>query len=196
MTWEAVSALSSIITGVVILLTVVFAARQVRILAAQNEDAHRANQLDGMLRIFELLHSAEFKNGRTYILTELPARLDDPAYVERLRGPVVHEPWYHVLFILEEMGVFIRFGYLEGPPFYYNYAGNILGLWPALERLIQTLRTAKDNPYIWKDTEWMAHEAMAWAVQFTRENPRIQPSTGQVFDVNALLGKSTIRPAP
>lgn len=30
MTWEAVSALSSLITGAVIVLTVIFAARQVR----------------------------------------------------------------------------------------------------------------------------------------------------------------------
>ena len=189
MTWEAVSALSSIITGIVILLTVVFAARQVRILAAQNEDAHRANQLDGMMRIFELLHSPEFENGRKYILMELPALLDDPTYVETLRGPVTQQPWYHVMFILEEMGVFIRFGYLEGPPFYYNYSGIILGMWPSLNRLIDVLRTLRDNPYIWKDTEWMSQEALVWAQKYAQENPLIQPSTGKTFDVSSLLGR-------
>lgn len=127
MTWEAISALSSVVTGLVIVLTVVFAARQVRILAAQNEDAHRANQLDGMLRIFQLLDTPEFNAARHHVLTELPALLDDPAYIERLRSPgsMAGLPWYNLLFVLEEMGVFIRFGYLEGPPFYYNYSGII-----------------------------------------------------------------------
>lgn len=195
MTWEAVTAFSSLVTGIVIVLTVVFAARQVRILAAQNEDAHRANQLDGMMRIFQLLHSPEFENGRKYILTELPALLDDPAYVETLKGTVAHQPWYHVMFILEEMGVFIRFGYLEGPPFYYNYAGVILGMWPTINRLTQVLRELKDNPYIWKDTEWMSQEALAWAKKSIQENPRIQPSTGKAFDVNSLMGKGIVPPA-
>ena len=186
MTWEAVSALASVTTGAVIVLTVIFAARQVRILAAQNEDAHRANQLDGMLRIFQLLDAPEFAAGRKYIMAELPARLEDPAYVESLGD--IREPWYHVLVVLEEMGVFIRFGYLEGPPFYYNYSGIILGMWPTISRLIQLQRELKDNPYIWKDAEWMAEEAYAWARKFTSENPRIQPSTGKPLDVDMLFG--------
>jgi len=187
MRWEAVSAISSLVTGIVILLTVVFAARQVRILSAQTEDLHRAAQFDGMLRIFDRLKTPEFAASRLYILSELPARLNTPEFFEALKENVTREPWYPALSTLEEVGVFIHFGYLEGPPYYYTYGSNILSLWPTLKRLIELHRIARDNPYAWKDTEEMVNDLSRYAVKFVEENPRVQPSTGKVITAEMLL---------
>ncbi|GAC1499005.1 MAG: hypothetical protein NVS1B14_02260 [Vulcanimicrobiaceae bacterium] len=188
MTWEAVSAMSSLVTGIVILLTVVYAARQVRVLSAQTEDLHRATQFDGMLRIFDRLQAPEFLASRLYILNELPKRLNDPQFLEELKASDAPQPWLPALTALESVGTFIHFGYLEGPPFYYNYGAIILGLWPTLTRLIELHRIARDNPYAWKDTEEMVNDLSRYAVKFVQENPRIQPSTGKVMTPEMVLG--------
>ncbi len=143
--------------------------------------------VDRLPRIFDRLKTPEFAASRLYILSELPARLNTPEFFEALKENVTREPWYPALSTLEEVGVFIHFGYLEGPPYYYTYGSNILSLWPTLKRLIELHRIARDNPYAWKDTEEMVNDLSRYAVKFVEENPRVQPSTGKVITAEMLL---------
>jgi hypothetical protein len=188
MQWEAITALASALSALVLAATVLFAARQVRATSAQMELARKSNQLDGMLRIMQQFDRPEFLASREFIETELDEKLRDPSYV-RLLSDVKDQPWRPALVTLERLGVYIRFGYLDGEPFYYHSARVITQLWIHLHPLIEMHRAALDNPYLWKDTEWLAQDVQKYAAQWMSEHPLPRPSTGELFRPEHLLVK-------
>ncbi|HET9393173.1 MAG TPA: hypothetical protein VFO29_06630 [Candidatus Rubrimentiphilum sp.] len=184
MSWEALSAIATAFTGIVIMLTVIIGVRQARAALDQIGEAHRATQLDGMMRIFEKFDDPEFIRGRLYIMRELPERMKDPGFEEYLRiTPYAEVPWHRTLSTLERVGVYVRMGLLEGEPFYYNWGNMIVATWSKLVPLVELNRKTSDNPYLWKDTEWLAADAARFVTMYIEENPRIQPSTGEPFSL-------------
>jgi hypothetical protein len=80
MNWEALSAISTAFTGLVILVTVIYAARQVGVLNAQIEHLRRATQLDGTLAVFEQIFSSDYMIGYRFVMTEFEERMKDAAF--------------------------------------------------------------------------------------------------------------------
>lgn len=190
MNWEALSAIATAFTGIVIMLTVIVGVRQARAALDQIGEAHRATQLDGMMRIFEKFDEPEFISARLYIMNELAARMREPDFEDYLRTtPYAHFPWHRALSTLERIGVFVRMGLLEGEPFYYNWGNMILATWAQLAPLVEASRKSADNPYLWKDTEWLAADAEKFARKYFAENPRPRPSTGEPFSVDEFLAR-------
>ena len=191
MSWEAVSAIATAFTGIVIMLTVIVGVRQARASLDQIGEAHRATQLDGMIRIFQWFDEPQFIRGRLYIMKELPARIKEPGFEGYLRDtPYAEFPWHKTLSTLERIGVFVRMGLLEGEPFYYNWGNMIIGTWINLAPLVELNRKLSDNPYLWKDTEWLAADAERFARKYFEENPRVRPSTGRSFSLDDVFGFS------
>ncbi len=187
MNWEAFSALATAFTGLVIMFTVIVGMRQARVALDQIQETHRATQLDGMMRIFEQFDDERFIRGRLYIMKELPSRMQDQAFEDYLRTtPYAEFPWHKTLSTLERIGVFVRMGLLEGEPFYYNWGNMIVNTWKNLRPLVELSRKTNDNPYLWKDTEWLAADAAKFARRFFAENPRPRPSTGEPFTLDAF----------
>jgi len=187
MTWEAFSAISTAFTGLVIMATVIIGVRQARAALEQIAETHRATQLDGMMRVFELFDDERFIRGRQYILHELPVKMAEPGFEEYLRTTFSADfPWTRTMGTLERVAVFIRLGLLEGEPFYYNWANMIILTWRNLRPLVDLQRTVQDNPYLWKDMEWMADDAAQWVRKFVAEKPRPRPSTGEPFTLETF----------
>ncbi len=187
--WVAVSAIATAFTGLVIMFTVIVGVRQARAALDQIGEAHRATQLDGMMRIFEWFDDPRFVSGRLYIMKELPARIKEPDFEECLRDtPYADLPWHKTLSTLERVGVFVRMGLLEGEPFYYNWGNMIILTWEKLALLVELNRKTSDNPYLWKDTEWLAADALRFVNEYIAKNPRTRPSTGQPFTVERWSG--------
>lgn len=185
MNWEALSAIATAFTGLVIMFTVIVGVRQARAALDQIGEAHRATQLDGMMRIFEWFDDPAFIRGRLYIMNELAARMQQPDFEEYLRTtPYAELPWYKALSTLERIGVFVRMGLLEGEPFYYNWGNMIIFTWARLAPLVEVNRKASDNPYLWKDSEWLAADAKKFIRAYIAENPRIRPSTGEIYSLD------------
>ena len=188
MSWEALSAIATAFTGIVIMLTVIVGVRQARASLDQIGEAHRATQLDGMMRIFQWFDDPQFIRGRLYIMKELPTRMQEPGFEEYVRNtPYAESPWHKTLSTLERIGVFVRMGLLEGEPFYYNWGNMIIGTWIKLAPLVELNRRVSDNPYLWKDTEWLAADAERFARKYFEENPRVRPSTGRPFLVEDVF---------
>lgn len=100
------------------MLTVIVGVRQARAALEQIGEAHRATQLDGMMRIFQWFDDPQFIRGRLYVMKELSARMAEPGFEEYLRiTPYADFPWHKTLSTLERIGVFVRMGLLEGEPF-------------------------------------------------------------------------------
>ncbi len=187
MNWEALSAIATAFTGLVIMFTVIIGVRQARAALDQIGETHRATQLDGMMRIFEKFDEPQFIAARLYIMNVLPARMTEPDFEDYLRDtPYADFPWHRALSTLERIGVFVRMGLLEGEPFYYNWGNMIISTWVKLAPLVELNRKVTDNPYLWKDTEWLAADARRFINSYIAENPRIRPSTGKPYSLDAL----------
>lgn len=115
MNWEALSAIATAFTGIVIMLTVIVGARQAHVALEQIQETHRATQLDGMMRIFEKFDDPKFVSARQYVMTKLADRMAEPDFEEYMRTtPALEYPWIYALGTLERMGVFIKTGLAGG----------------------------------------------------------------------------------
>lgn len=175
MNWEALSAISTALTAVVILLTVVYAARQVRAmneqsraLGAQLEHLRRATQLDGTLAIFEELFSPDLLTAYAFVMNEYAERMKDPdfraATFGRAPDPQEHK-YIIILRHMERIGTLIKNDLLDGTVI-FDFADNfILGNWRELKPLVMEQRRAFDNERLWENFEYMATEAERFAAR-------------------------------
>jgi hypothetical protein len=121
--WEALTAISTAFTGVVILLTVLYAARQVRALneqstamAAQIEHLRRATQLTGTLAIFDEIMTIEVAAAARFVATEFAEMMKDERFhaeaLERVPDWTVHKEVY-MLRHLERIGTLVKNGLVD-----------------------------------------------------------------------------------
>ena len=145
MHWEAITAISTAITTLVLLLTVVLGRRQVELL-------RRSTQLDGIFRLLRQLDSVEIRESRRFIVRELPERLKDPQFVGELETGQLDEAVHKELptmHLFEEIGAYVRFGLVDAD-FLYCQAGLIaVRCWKELRPVVAAMRkrlaTAYDN---------------------------------------------------
>jgi hypothetical protein len=87
--WEALSAIGTVFTGLIILLTVILGARQLKAATAHVDHLRRATQLEGAMQIFAQMRSPEFLDSYRFVLQELPDRLNDEEF---RKGAVTRGP--------------------------------------------------------------------------------------------------------
>src|SRR5215472_10126994 len=156
MNWEAVTAVSSAFTSVVIFLTVVYAARQVgavteqaRATVAQIEHLRRSTQLEGMHEFFDQVIKPDFTDAYAFVLTDFRERMKDEGFrTEALSRGASRMP-AHKEFVIcrtfESMGTCVKFGMIEADPI-YDFAGpTIIECWKNLEELVLAQRIAWSN---------------------------------------------------
>jgi len=83
--WDAVTAISTAVTAVVIAATVVVGYRQIRLTGDQLQHLRRSTQLDGTMKLFAELSTPEFRAARLFVENELAARMQDPRASARRR---------------------------------------------------------------------------------------------------------------
>lgn len=164
MDWTAVGAISTAFTGVIILFTAIYGARQVKALneqaratAEQIEHLRRSTQLEGMHEAFNQLLSPEFTDAYNFVLVGLPERLKEKAYGEEALTRGGSRSPGHKEFIIyrtfESIGTCVKFGMIEAGPL-YDFAGpTIVDSWKALEELTTAQREAWKMPALWENFE-------------------------------------------
>jgi len=172
MNWEALSAISTALTAVVIFFTAIYAARQVRAVneqakatAQQIEHLRKSTQLEGMHEIFNQLFAPEFTDAIKFILTELPEKMQDETYRRETLSRGASRSPNHKEFIIfrtfESIGTCVKFGMIDGEPL-YDFAGpTIIESWRALEGLVAEQRRGFDIPALWENFEHLYHGASA-----------------------------------
>lgn len=169
MNWEAVTALSSAVTAVVILLTVVYAARQVgamneqsRALGAQLEHLRRATQLDGTLAIFEELFSEDLMISYRFVMNEFEELMqDEDFHAEALRqapDPSTHK-YLPIMRHMERIGTLIKNGLLDGDVLLDFADGFIVENWSRLRPFVLEERQVFGEDRLWENFEFIAGEA-------------------------------------
>lgn len=167
LTWEAVTALATAISALVVAITVALGYRQLRVTGDQLRQVRLGTQLDGTMRIFEELDAEEFRAARLFVFTELAERMDDASFrrgVGRVGRADEHD---HrelvVLRMFEKIGSYVKHGLLDGAVI-YDYAGPwIVSAWRNVnESGVVTIHRAAFGPTIWENFAWLNGEAAAW----------------------------------
>jgi hypothetical protein len=168
MNWEALSAVSTAFTAGVMLLTVIYAARQVgaaneqsRALTAQLEHLRRATQLDGTLAVFDELFSPDFLAAYRFVLTDYDElRTDARFYAEALeRAPDTEKhKERQVLRHMERIGTLVRNELLDAEVMIDFAEDMVRQTWRKLKPLALEQRQILGDPHMWENFEFLADE--------------------------------------
>ena len=173
MNWEAVTALGTVFTGLVILVTVLVGQRQLRATVDQLRQLRRASQLDAANAIFTELNSPTFLEARRFILDDLPERLKDPRFREELEligraDENVHKELF-VLRMFERIGMYCEEELLNPDLVYYLVSGRIVDTWEglvdvvAVHRRIATMRIWHHYEKLYDDSQRFLFETLGFS---------------------------------
>ncbi len=150
MTWEAISALGSILSAGVIALTGFFAYRQLRALRG-------AAQLQGFLDLQKQLNAPEMNEVRSFVNLQLPELLKDKQFCEELvTGKIDRARHREVLLgnFLESVGMLVFYGALDERLFFETYVYIAPTTWEQLRPVVDLLR--RRSPLLWQHFEYFA----------------------------------------
>lgn len=168
LSWEAVSAIASLFSSIVVLGAVVVAVRQVRVGAAQVEHLRRATQLEGTMKIFGMLGSAEQQTARRFIALELADRLKDPTFRDEVyllsMAPSLDEHReVPVLRLMEMIGTYVKHGLLDAEIVFDYWIPAVTSTWERLESLgIIAMHREALGPQIWENFEALYLRGRRW----------------------------------
>jgi hypothetical protein len=166
--WEALTAIASLITAVVIAATAVIAIVQINHLRT-------ANQLSAALSLYREADDAEFRKVRTFVQTKLEERMKDPAYVDELRtGKLDRDVHLEIRLgnYWVSLGLLLRTGLLDRKLFLDWGAPACLSDWKAMRDVTRALRSTR--PMIWRDFEYLARLS-AMHIDYMDRHPIPQP---------------------
>lgn len=166
MTWEAVTAVTSAITTLVLIVTVIMASRQVQLL-------RRSTQLDGLIRILEEMDDPALIAAYHFVLDQLPARMQDATFRQSVVDGKTDESIQQYLPILrffEKVGSFVKFGLLEPEAVYCQAGSTAVKMWNALQEVIACDR-ARGGPGVWDGFETLARGTVRYYRQMNPNFP-------------------------
>jgi hypothetical protein len=175
--WEAVTALASLLSSLAVLAAVIVAVRQVRVGAAQVEHLRKATQLDGTMKIFEKLGGPEQQHARHFIANELPALLEDPVRREAMKQVAYLPEKFPEMLALryfEMVGTYVKHGLLDEEIIFDYWYPAVIDTWERLEDLgVIAIHRAAAGPLMWENFEDLYRRARRWvAVRDPSTEPR------------------------
>lgn len=166
--WEAISAIASLITAAVIAVTAVIAVVQIRHLRT-------ANQLSAALSLYREVDEPGIQQARTFVATELEERMKDPTLQDALLSGKIDRA-VHLEIRLgnywERFGLLLRTGLLDKTLFLDWGAPSCLNDWSLLRDVTRTIR--KRTPEVWRDFEYIARLS-ATHIDSIMRHPMHQP---------------------
>jgi uncharacterized protein DUF4760 len=165
MTWEAVTALATAFTGVVIAATVVVGARQLRLTRDTLDELRRATQLEGTMRVLDDLMGPEFRAAMLFVTNELPLKMGNEAFRSTVSRMGAEDAATHqeltVLRTLERVGSYIKYGLLDGDVIYDVSIPVFINMWESLQPVIQIHRRERGEGF-WENFEYLYRAGNAW----------------------------------
>ncbi|MBV8163772.1 MAG: hypothetical protein JOZ91_05850 [Candidatus Eremiobacteraeota bacterium] len=181
---ELLTALASVGTFVVIAASAIAALVQLRHL-------RRSNQLSGLLSVLELFQQTHFHELINFVRSELPQRMEDPAFRAGLEHVPVDRrkhPELHVADMYEEIGSYVRCGLIDEDQFLLGHWLNVLLYWSLLHPCMVLVRSHSPNTF--ENFEYLAARALAWRNKHPSGNyPRELPRVDGSIAYKALVGK-------
>ena len=163
--WEALTAIGTIASAVVIAVTVVMAARQVKITTDQLEQTRRATQFEAARSVLLEMVEPKFVDAYRFLIHGLPERLQDEEFRRGiaeigLADDAVHQEVY-LLRAFERIGTYIRFGLVDGEIIYGTYQGRIIASWELLSGVVAIHRQIA-GPQFWTNAQYLHDDCVRW----------------------------------
>ena len=171
--WEALTAVSTAITAIVIAATVAIGYRQIRLAGEQLEHLRRSTQFEGTMKVFAELETPEFRSARLFVENTLVTRMKEAAFREELLLPfhALDEEVHKELLVaqtFEKIGTYARHGLLD-TVLVADYCGPLIReMWQKLEACGYFATRRRNNPYSLENFEFLYDAAMAW---FENDDP-------------------------
>jgi hypothetical protein len=171
--WEAVTAISSAVSALVIAATVIVGYRQIRLASDQVEHLRRSTQLDGTMKAFAELNTPEFRAARLFVENRLAERMEDEQFQAELLLPfhALDEDEHKEIIVaqtFEKIGTYARHGLLD-TTLIADYCGPLVReMWQRLEALGYFGYRRRNNPYSLENFEFLYDAAMVW---FENDDP-------------------------
>jgi hypothetical protein len=146
-TWEAVTALSTLASAVVVAIAATAAVLQIRHLRA-------GNQLAAVLRIYDIFNGPEMVQARKYCLYELPALLADDAARAAIAGAELDPRVLLVGNFANEVGALVVDGFLD-QRLIWPLVPLTARVWHIVAPLAHEFRRDRSDP-VWADFEYLA----------------------------------------
>lgn len=167
LSWDAVTAISTAVSAIIIAATILLGYRQIRLAGDQVEHLRRSTQLDGTMHIFAELSTPEFRAARLFVENELAARMQDERFREELRLPLqaldegIHKEIL-IAQVFEKIGTYARHGLLD-TVLISDYCGPLIReMWQKLDSLGYFAFRRLSNPYSSENFEFLYDAAMDW----------------------------------
>lgn len=173
MNWEALSAVSTALTTVIVAVAAYAAFREVRLTAAsaraageQISELRKATQFEGTLEVFKELDSLQQIEARRFVHFDLPALLEDQAYRDEIALLTAADETRHleltVLRCFERIGFYVANGYVERDLVYLVASGRIVIMFENLKSVMEIHRIALGGAmHPWQSFERLYNETMA-----------------------------------
>jgi hypothetical protein len=163
--WEALTAIGTIASAVVIAVTVIMAARQVKLTTDQLEQTRRATQFEAARSVLLEMVEPKFVSGYRFIIHELPARLQDAEFYRGvaqvgLADDAVHQELY-LLRALDRIGTYVRFGLVDGEIVYGSYSARIVLSWDLLRGVVAIHRQIAGAQF-WRNVQYLHDDCERW----------------------------------
>jgi hypothetical protein len=184
LSWEALTAISTAATAIVIAATVAVGYRQIRVAGDQLEHLRRSTQLDGTMKVFAELGAPEFRSARLFVENELAARMQDARFREELLLPfqALDENEHKELLVaqtFEKIGTYARHGLLD-TVLIADYCGPLVReMWQKLEKCGYFELRRRNNPYSMENFEFLYDSAMDW---YDNDEPPFRTSRRRTGD--------------
>jgi hypothetical protein len=171
--WEALTAIGSIASALVIAVTVVMAARQVRITTDQLEQTRRATQFEAARSVLLEMVEPKFVEAYRFIVHDLPARMKDEEFYRGvgqigLSDIEVHREIY-LLRALDRIGTYVRYGLVDGAIIYGSYRARIILTWELLSDVVAIHRQIADGQF-WANAQFLYEDCKRWVADNKRED--------------------------
>ena len=161
MSEESIGIMLSAATLLVIAATAVAAIVQLRHLRA-------SNQLSALLEVLEMWNKPELRSAYA-ALYELPAKIEDPAYVAGLRLPgAVNRATHPALLVCdfwEQIGSYVKFGLLDKDVLMDVSSTQVANTWRRAWPMIEILRE-RGGPSAYENFEYLAVCGLRWQQRF------------------------------
>ena len=159
MTAEALSAIASLATFVVIAVTAAAALVQLRHIRS-------ANQLTALLQYIARWESDAVQSATSFVENELSAKLKEREFQASLwlRNPdrQLH-PELRAADWCEQMGSYIKYGMISEDQYLDLGAWYIISMWEQLREVVAIRRAATGSNAMYENFEYIASRAMTWS---------------------------------
>jgi len=163
--WEALTAVGTLLTAVIILITVVLGVRQLRNANDQLQHLRRTTLLEATMTIFARQRDLAYVAAEEFVYAEMPARWQDDTF-QREAGLGFRScdsdvrKCLAVLKSYEEIGTYAKNGLLDGTVLIDIMSPGILKLWENLWPMVASQR--ERFPSSWENFGYLYESTKKW----------------------------------